>query len=438
VNAGIILYTDKQVYEMGENVTIHVDLAKAGAFNATAPNFEVTEALAAGSYTFNFTIPKLRSETYSIDFSFESFTSSFPIDVVGYSARIINSAVDKSSYQPIDTLSLTLLIDVNRDFSGQVTADILDPNNNIIGKAETNHTFTVGENHVSLNMPITTNQTGPYSIIFKLYAYGSLMFLSSGARYFDVSLPDTTPPSITHFPVTDGVEGQPIDIYALVTDDTNVAEVALYYRRTGETTYTKVVMEKCPSCIDTFNATIPALAVTTATIEYYINATDGTNYATDPATNPTANPHVIAINFYPTPVVLNQPTNITENSLRLSWSESTATDFKNYTVYQSDLQGNIGNPIHTITSRSTTSYDVTELTFNTTYHFVIRVYDTGGLYADSNQVTATTLVAAEGAGLPWIPIAAGLSIAAIAVIAVIVLIARKKRKRENSQAASKT
>jgi parallel beta-helix repeat protein len=438
VNAGIILYTDKQVYEIGENVTIHVDLAKAGTFNATAPNFEVTEALAAGSYTFNFTIPKLRSETYSIDFSFENFASSFLIDVVGYSARIINSAVDKSSYQLTDTLSLTLLIDVNRDFSGQVTADVLDPDNNVIGEAETNHTFAVGENEVSLSMPITTNQTGPHSIVFKLYAYGSLMFLSSGARYFDVSLPDTTPPSITHFPVTDGVEGKPIDIYALVTDDIGVAEVALYYRRAGETTYTKVVMEKCPSCIDTFNATIPGSAVTTATIEYYINATDGTNYATDPAANPTTNPHVISVNLYPAPVVLNQPSIITENSLRLDWTESTATDFKNYTIYQSNLQGNIGNPIYTITTRSTTSYDVTGLTSNTTYYFVIRVCDTGGLYADSNQVPATTLTTAEGAGFPWIPVAAGLSIAAIAIIAVIVFVAKRKRKREGPQTASKT
>ncbi|MEM2970217.1 MAG: fibronectin type III domain-containing protein, partial [Candidatus Bathyarchaeia archaeon] len=145
----------------------------------------------------------------------------------------------------------------------------------------------------------------------------------------------------------------------------------------------------------TYNATIPASQVTTATIEFYVNATDGINYATYPAVNPTSNPAVIHVNLYPAAVVLNAPTGITENSMKLSWTQSVDTDFKNYTLYRSTTAGSLGIPICTITTKSTTSYTVAGLMANTTYYFIVRVYDVGGLYADSNQVSGKTLEAQQ-------------------------------------------
>ncbi|MBS7631197.1 fibronectin type III domain-containing protein [Candidatus Bathyarchaeota archaeon] len=95
----------------------------------------------------------------------------------------------------------------------------------------------------------------------------------------------------------------------------------------------------------------------------------------------------------PSPVTLNPPSEITETSMKLSWTESVDTDFKSYVVYQSNAGGSLGAPIYALTTKSATSYTVTDLTADTTYYFTVRVYDTGDLYADSNQVSGKTLAA---------------------------------------------
>jgi muconolactone delta-isomerase len=135
------------------------------------------------------------------------------------------------------------------------------------------------------------------------------------------------------------------------------------------------------------------------------------------------------INLSPNSVVLNDPTDITESSMRLSWTENTDNDFNNYTVFQSNTNGTMGTAIHTITQRQLMNYTVTGLTANTTYYFTVRVFNTGNLYSDSNQVKATTLTAQSP--FPWIPLAAAVvAIAIIAVVAIIFL--RAKRSKQTS------
>jgi len=99
----------------------------------------------------------------------------------------------------------------------------------------------------------------------------------------------------------------------------------------------------------------------------------------------------VSVNLAPAAVVLSSPTDITANSMQLSWSQNTDSDFSNYTIYQSTTSGDIGTPIYTIPSQSNVSCRVTGLSSYTTYYFIIRVYDTGGLHNDSNQVSGTTL-----------------------------------------------
>jgi hypothetical protein len=88
-SAGIALYTDKQVYEIGENVTVCVNATKAGRLTMTAPNLNVNTTIPVGFGIFNFKVPDLRSGTYPIEYIFEGYSSSYPIDVIGYSGRII-------------------------------------------------------------------------------------------------------------------------------------------------------------------------------------------------------------------------------------------------------------------------------------------------------------------------------------------------------------
>ena len=202
-------------------------------------------------------------------------------------------------------------------------------------------------------------------------------------------LEDNVPPLITHTPVTTANEEEPISITATITDNVAVTEASLYYRKTAETVYTRVTMTRSG---DTYNGTIPASVVATVGLEYYINATDGTNIATDPATDPTTSPHAIAVeNQLPAPVTLNKPSDITENSMKLTWTENTNDDFNRYEIYQSTSSEKLGTNMHNITDRPTTNVLVAGLSPDTTYYFIVRVVDAGGLYADSDQINATTL-----------------------------------------------
>jgi len=98
-----------------------------------------------------------------------------------------------------------------------------------------------------------------------------------------VTVTDTTAPTITHTAVTQGYAGVPIAISADVTDNVAVASVTLYYKVTGAAAYTSAAMSLVSG--NTYSATIPASAVTTAGIEYYIVALDTSgNSARAPAT----------------------------------------------------------------------------------------------------------------------------------------------------------
>ncbi|MFQ6107035.1 MAG: fibronectin type III domain-containing protein [Thermoplasmata archaeon] len=96
-------------------------------------------------------------------------------------------------------------------------------------------------------------------------------------------------------------------------------------------------------------------------------------------------------NTAPSPVTLNPPTDMTSTSMTLTWSQSMATDFARYEIYQSQTSGVIGNLVKIMSSQFSTLYVVTGLSPSTDYYFTVRVVDTGGLYADSNQVMGSTL-----------------------------------------------
>jgi hypothetical protein len=141
-------------------------------------------------------------------------------------------------------------------------------------------------------------------------------------------------------------------------------------------------------------------------------------------------------NLPPMPVTLSQATDITENSLRLSWTRNIDVDFKNYTVYQSITTGAVGTAITAVTSSSLTSYDVTGLSANITYYFVIRVYDAEGLYADSNRISATTFSAPlETLQFPLVPVIGGSVVAAIAIILIAWSVVKRKDRISTQESA---
>ncbi|NQU68886.1 MAG: carboxypeptidase regulatory-like domain-containing protein [Candidatus Marinimicrobia bacterium] len=96
----------------------------------------------------------------------------------------------------------------------------------------------------------------------------------------------------------------------------------------------------------------------------------------------------------PDAVILNDPAEITFNSMGLSWSVSEASDFYAYQLYRGTTASVDENSIliTTVTNRYTLSYSATTLTEGTEYYFRLYVVDASGQTSGSNIVNATTLV----------------------------------------------
>lgn len=91
-----------------------------------------------------------------------------------------------------------------------------------------------------------------------------------------------------------------------------VQEARLYYKRTGEATYASVAMTRQSGNI--YRGEVPAGAVATPGLDYYLKASDGVSTSTDPKTNPESAPHQIAILPNEAPEITHTPvTNLTPN-----------------------------------------------------------------------------------------------------------------------------
>ena len=215
---------------------------------------------------------------------------------------------------------------------------------------------------------------------------------ASNAVQVETPTPDVEPPVIVHFPVTDGIEETPIEIWTSVSDDTGVAAVTLYYRNSPGAGFVAVEMEVCEGCIDAYKGTIPGGAVVTPVVEYYIVAGDGVNAASYPGESPEEHPLAVDVNLNPSEVSLAEPSrgDVKRDSVLLTWTESPDDDFAVYSVYVSEEEGSTGEWVLNVTVRASASAEVTDLSPDTDYYFAVRVSDTGGLSSYSNQVAVRT------------------------------------------------
>jgi len=210
-DAPVTLYTDKDVYNMGENVTIYiVDVTKTGVLNLTAPDFTYNDMISSPT-TLEFTLPELRSGTYYIDYTFENFTSAYPFDVIGYSARIIEANSDQEKYYNGDIIKLRINIEANRNVSGLLKTWIYDPENELIDEFEMNENLMESENKIEISRSLSTNISGIHVIVYGFSADlgGSLTMLASGAEYFDAEADNIPPVADANGPYT-GVVDSPV------------------------------------------------------------------------------------------------------------------------------------------------------------------------------------------------------------------------------------
>ncbi|MFO0744646.1 MAG: PKD domain-containing protein [Myxococcota bacterium] len=109
----------------------------------------------------------------------------------------------------------------------------------------------------------------------------------AGVYDFTVGSGDVTPPIIAHTPITNGKPaGSAVAVTCSAADNIGVTGVMLYYRVTGAGAFTATAL--AASGGTSWSGNIPAAAVTTAGVDYYLVASDAAaNHASSPDTAPT-------------------------------------------------------------------------------------------------------------------------------------------------------
>jgi hypothetical protein len=96
----------------------------------------------------------------------------------------------------------------------------------------------------------------------------------------------------------------------------------------------------------------------------------------------------------PSPLILELPNTVTENSIQLQWSMADAADFYEYKVYVHDNQGLdelTGELVYVGTSISDVVFEHTDLLSDKEYFYRVFLRDQFGQIGGSNIVSATTL-----------------------------------------------
>ena len=212
------LYTEKDVYKMGENVKIEiVDVTRTDELNLTAPGYTFNDTV-NGPRTLEFTLPaELRSGTYYVDYAFGNYSSAHPFDVVGFSARILEVSLDKEEYISGEDLELKLKIESNRNVSGgsggRLRTEIYNAEDELLDEFEQNESLRAGETEIEVCRTLLTGTSGVHAVVYGFYAdlNGSgLTALVSGAEYFDAEAGSGEPPvADANGPYT-GVVGVPV------------------------------------------------------------------------------------------------------------------------------------------------------------------------------------------------------------------------------------
>lgn len=190
-DAGITVYTDKQVYEIGENVTININTTQVGVLNLSAPKFQYNDNISANdSFQLVFTVPELLSGTHYIEYSYNNYDFSYPFDVDGYYARILELVLDKDNYKSGDNFTLYGNVEVNKDVNASLNITILDYNSTVIDGFSINQSLYSGENIFSYTGILPEYLSGMYSIvpdiIIDISGYSPVSIVSA-AKYFDIA-----------------------------------------------------------------------------------------------------------------------------------------------------------------------------------------------------------------------------------------------------------
>ncbi|MBN2075813.1 MAG: conjugal transfer protein TraF, partial [Dehalococcoidales bacterium] len=181
------LWTDRQVYDIGDTVIVYMDAPIDGVVSLEAPGYSDQMSLSTGVNTASFTVPELMRGTYYIEYTFGNATERFPFDVRGHFGRITSFNLDKGSYGPGDSIFFTAEAEVNLAAGAVLSCQVLDHWGNIISSLELPVTLKEGINTIAGSTVFNPPAAGLHSIRCQIQADISeqLFQMASAKQYFD-------------------------------------------------------------------------------------------------------------------------------------------------------------------------------------------------------------------------------------------------------------
>ena len=159
-----------------------------------------------------------------------------------------------------DDYGLDTIMGYNIYRSNEENGNYVKVNSSIVSKEETEF----------LDTGVEPGETYWYTFVIVL----TDLTESSPAAKISIKAKDTMSPNIYHSPVYETYTGSKLTISCQISDNIGVENAYLYYRTVGQTTYKKILMN---SSNNRFTASIASTELSTDGLEYYIEASDGTN-----------------------------------------------------------------------------------------------------------------------------------------------------------------
>lgn len=190
LNPPVTLYPDRAVYAPGVTVQVSVVTTATGSLLVRAPGYSQTLALGGNNTSFMFTLPgDLTRGSYTIDYTLAGFLPrSVAFDVTGPWVRVAEARLVNLLYTPGDQVQLDLTVASETSLAAELRAWLRYPDGT--QSAPTINALPLQarlNNHASLNLPLSTGQTGPHRLVYQLADPGNpTRIYASGAEEFDV------------------------------------------------------------------------------------------------------------------------------------------------------------------------------------------------------------------------------------------------------------
>ncbi len=187
----ITITTNKQVYNLGEAVSISITGNATGQMTLSGPGGYTETFAFIGTATKGFTLsPIMAAGTYFINAELrtpnsELITAAHPIDVAGIQVKIKEAILDKAKYLSQDNMNLSLTIESNQNIPATLKAWVIDPEGRFAAVGEKNINLAFPENLLmTSDFSLLTSVSGIHRLFYGMYT-GDIL-LASGSEAFDV------------------------------------------------------------------------------------------------------------------------------------------------------------------------------------------------------------------------------------------------------------